>query len=311
GWLTAQQPGQARNSVGYGGPSDSGLYGLLFVAGEWMNRAYYLKVDGRLEAVDMPDGTRIRFAPSINPGTAAVQDMLAHQTDYATWANLMTPKGFRATYQKLFGDPWQFAIEPLVPADLQQPAWRVPWSDRQMWFYTGGPHAAWADGSPRAAIDFGPTQALGCEVSEQWAVAVAPGRVTASEHARVMLNLSGSSFQGAGWSAMYMHMAEDGRVAKGTNVNAGDRIGHPSCEGGFATGSHLHFARLYNGQWMSVEGLAPLNLSGWTFHNLPAEYDGTASRNGENREAATIHRDTLNGILGEATPPVASLGGSN
>ncbi|TMC53299.1 MAG: hypothetical protein E6J26_08780, partial [Chloroflexi bacterium] len=56
GWLTAQQPGQARNSVGYGGPSDSGLYGLLFVAGEWMNRAYYLKVDGRLEAVDMPDG---------------------------------------------------------------------------------------------------------------------------------------------------------------------------------------------------------------------------------------------------------------
>ena len=309
GWVTAQPPAQAPNGVGFGGPSDSGLYNQLFVAGEWMNRAYYLKVDGKLEAVDLPDGTRVRFAAGVNPGTAAVQDLFAHQTAYDNWAGLMGPNGFLATYRRLFGDPAQYAIEPLIPADLQQPVWRVPWSDGEMWFYTGGPHAAWSDGSPRAALDFGPTEALGCVPSSQWAVAAAPGRVTASEHARVVLNLSGTSFQGNGWSLLYMHMASDGRIGKGADLKMGDHIGHPSCEGGLATGSHLHLARLYNGQWMSVDGAVPLNLSGWTFHNLPAEYDGTASRNGDNREAATVHRADLNGILGESAPLAAVAAG--
>jgi len=202
----------------------------------------------------------------------------------------------------------QYAIEPLVPSDLQQPAWRVPWRDGIMWFYTGGPHEAWGDGTPRAAVDFGPTEALGCEVSPQWAAAVGAGRISASEHARVMLNLSGTSFQGNGWSAMYMHMASDGRITKGTDVSAGDRIGHPSCEGGFASGSHLHFARLYNGQWMDVDSSVALNLSGWTFHNLSNEYDGTASRFGDYREAATFHRATFNGILGESAPTLGYAG---
>lgn len=173
-----------------------------------------------------------------------------------------------------------------------------------MWFYTGGPHAGWGDGSPRAAIDIAPPASMGCIVSPDFAIAAAAGHVVASEHARVILNLNGG-FQGSGWSLVYMHIADTGRIIKGTDVNTGDRIGHPSCEGGIATGTHLHFARLYNGQWLSADGVLPLNLSGWLFHNLPEEYDGTAARDNATREAASDNAPNLNGITGEparATP---------
>jgi hypothetical protein len=53
-------------------------------------------------------------------------------------------------------------------------------------------------------------------------------------------------------------------VTVGTVVKQGDPIGHPSCEGGQATGTHLHIARKYNGEWISATGFLPFNLDGWT-----------------------------------------------
>jgi hypothetical protein len=41
-------------------------------------------------------------------------------------------------------------------------------------------------------------------------------------------------------------MACGGRDA----VKTGDRIGHPSCEGGAANATHVHIARRYNGEWI-------------------------------------------------------------
>jgi hypothetical protein len=43
-----------------------------------------------------------------------------------------------------------------------------------------------------------------------------------------------------------------------------DRIGHASCEGGISTGTHLHIARKYNGEWIAADGPIPFVLSGWT-----------------------------------------------
>ena len=37
-----------------------------------------------------------------------------------------------------------------------------------------------------------------------------------------------------------------------------------SVRGGFATGLHLHIARMYNGQWMSVASQAAFDMSGWS-----------------------------------------------
>jgi len=33
---------------------------------------------------------------------------------------------------------------------------------------------------------------------------------------------------------------------------------------GIATGTHVHIARKYNGEWISAVGVIPFNLEGWT-----------------------------------------------
>jgi hypothetical protein len=42
-----------------------------------------------------------------------------------------------------------------------------------------------------------------------------------------------------------------------------DPIGHPSCEGGVATGTHVHLARMYRGEWIGAGDPFPYILSGW------------------------------------------------
>jgi murein DD-endopeptidase MepM/ murein hydrolase activator NlpD len=72
-----------------------------------------------------------------------------------------------------------------------------------------------------------------------------------------------------------MHIASRDRVTPGTIVRAGERIGHPSCEGGFSTGTHLHIARKYNGEWIPADqGNIPFVMDGWTSIGSGYVYDG-------------------------------------
>jgi len=80
----------------------------------------------------------------------------------------------------------------------------------------------------------------------------------------VVVDMDGDGSEQTGWTMLYLHVATDGRVAKGEWVEQDDRIGHPSCEGGVSTGTHLHFARKYNGEWVLADGAIPFVLSDWT-----------------------------------------------
>ena len=60
-----------------------------------------------------------------------------------------------------------------------------------------------------------------------------------------------------------MHIADKDRISVGTTVQTNHPIGHPSCEGGVATGTHVHLARLYRGEWIGGGDPFPLILSGW------------------------------------------------
>ncbi len=170
-----------------------------------------------------------------------------------------------------------------------------------MWYFTGGPHAGWVDGSAWAAVDFTPKdQAGSCWTSADWAIAAAPGRVVQVERGRVMINLDGNGFVGSGWTLMYMHMADQGRVQVGTQVKTGDHVGHPSCTGGAAETSHLHFARLYNGQWIPADDpKLPLVLSGWVFQGDPQEYNGKMARGAEAREADDAQVPDKNSVIAD------------
>jgi LasA protease len=68
------------------------------------------------------------------------------------------------------------------------------------------------------------------------------------------------------------------RVPLGSVLKAGDRVGHPSCEGGAATGSHMHISRRYNGEWIPADGFALFELSGWIAHAGVMAYVGTLTK---------------------------------
>ncbi len=295
GWLTG--------APGYNGSGRGALFEESNQIASALDQGDYGKVLGWLTGVTLRNGTHLPLDPSLNPGTAALYNFLAQESGPDTWPGRIGPAGFSATYRRLFGDPFANAIDPLIADDVKQPTLRLPWKDGETWFFTGGPHGGWTNSSGRAAIDLAPPDADSCRPSADWALAAAPGRVVGSEHGRVMVNISGGDFQGAGWTLMYMHTDLIGQPVVGMSVKTGDPIGHPSCEGGIATGSHLHLARLYNGQWIPADDRTrPLVLAGWVVNSFPNEYDGTMIRGPEWRIASTGHAPSFNGITADEGP---------
>jgi LasA protease len=100
-------------------------------------------------------------------------------------------------------------------------------------------------------------------ISTQWTTAVADGMISRDGEGFVVLDLDGDGDERTGWAVFYLHIAGQDRVPVGTMVKAGERIGHPSCEGGRSTGTHIHIARKYNGEWVSADSTIPFVLSGW------------------------------------------------
>ncbi|HNM37423.1 MAG TPA: M23 family metallopeptidase, partial [Anaerolineales bacterium] len=126
-----------------------------------------------------------------------------------------------------------------------------------------------------SAIDFAPAAAKsGCVPNDAWVVAAAPGLVIRSENGVVMVDLDGDGYEQTGWDLLYLHLATKDRVPAGTYLELNDRIGHASCEGGVATGTHLHFARKFNGEWVTADGPIPFVMSGWRVVAGSAPYKG-------------------------------------
>jgi LasA protease len=96
----------------------------------------------------------------------------------------------------------------------------------------------------------------------------------------VILDLDGDGNEGTGWVILYMHIESRDRVQPGTFLHAGEALGHPSCEGGVSTGTHVHLARKFNGAWIPADGPVPFNLSGWVASGTGEEYVGALTRNG-------------------------------
>jgi murein DD-endopeptidase MepM/ murein hydrolase activator NlpD len=189
-------------------------------------------------------------------------------------------------YFDLFGYPFDYAVEPLVPEPLVQPRMQLPFEPGFVWAFTGGAHGGWGSGSAWAGLDFAPPGgALGCVQSEAWVVAVTDGLIVRSNRGAVVQDLDGDGIEQTGWSVLYMHIEGRERVSEGTYVHAGERIGHPSCEGGVSSGTHVHVARRYNGEWVPADQGTPFKLDGWSSQGNGIEYDGYLVRDGETVEA--------------------------
>ncbi|MBT3322346.1 MAG: hypothetical protein HN392_08695 [Anaerolineae bacterium] len=308
GWVLGD-PGNLSESdypLGYVDFRARGLFRQMMRAVQDLALGYYGWRDGTLTELTFPDGSTIRLAPELNAGSVAIMYYFAQKLDYERWAQTVDARvGFPALYAELFDDPWSRAqnIEPLFPAGLKQPTLVLPFEPELQWAYTGGPHSAWEHEGAIAALDFAPNETSGCAETNRWVVASAPGLVVHSNRGVVILDLDGDGNEETGWNLLYLHIATEGRVPVGVWLETNERIGKPSCEGGVSTGTHLHFARKYNGEWILADGALSFNLDGWIAHNGAEPYLGTLTRGDEIIEASVVG-DFLSIIFRDATEDI-------
>ncbi len=277
GWVTEREPIERTlvYPLGYFDAGRVGLYKQLAWGANLLNEGYYLWKINAISVWLLSDNQVVQVDPTINPGTAGVLNLMRHLLDRSAWEHAVSEEGLFSIYYQFFGYPFEAALEPLIPDDLMQPVLQLPFEQNAVWSFTGGPHGGWDSGSAWAAIDFAPPgDALGCFPSAAWVVASASGEIVFSDHGAVIQDLDDDGIWQTGWSILYMHIDPWERVDVGTILEAGDRIGHPSCEGGFSTGTHLHIARRYNGEWIAAEGDLPLVLDGWITEGYGVEYNG-------------------------------------
>jgi LasA protease len=288
GWVTQINPSQDTliYPMGFYNEWRKGLYKQLSWAANNLNRGFYVWQINAFSAWVLADGSVIPISPTINPGTAGVQYLMSLLYEQEGWRKSVSSDGVYQVYTQFFGYPFDYTIDPLVPEDLVQPSMTLPFEKDQTWSFTGGPHAGWGDGSAWAAIDFAPPgDALGCVQSDAWITAVAPGLVVRSETGVVILDLDEDGYEQTGWSVLYLHVETRDRVQEGSKLEQGDRIGHPSCEGGVSNGTHIHLARRFNGEWIAADGKVPFNMDGWISSGEGIEYNGFLKRDGESIEA--------------------------
>lgn len=300
GWITEAYPSgehAVEYPMGLIQTGREGLYYQMLDAADALNTGYYgwkYRGDISLALGDQ----RIFYASDVNAGTVGVQYMLSVGNSVAQWQRDISADGFYQTYLNLFGDPFEYAVEPLIPPGLTQPTLTLPFAQGEEWVFTGGPHGGYNSGSAWSAVDFAPPRppdelvnAQGsCYVSPNWVTAPAPGVIARSGSGYIILDLDGDGDEHTGWTLVYLHIDDYEVVKPGTEVKTGDRLGHPSCMGGFSNGTHLHFSRRYNGEWLPVDcascapgvEVPPEILGEWTMHGYAGqEYQGYMTRDGD------------------------------
>ena len=288
--------------LGYENFRNKGMFLQLAWGVNQLSQGYYGWRTGTITELGFNDGTKLKLDPTLNAGTVALMYLFSRQHSLNEWLRIMDQtSGFASYYQSMFGDPWARAdqIGTLFPPSLIQPEMALPFETNSAWAFTGGPHSAWEHDGPLAALDFAPaSDKTGCGVAPQWVLASAPGLVVRSGHGIVVVDMDGDGLEQTGWNILYLHVANKDRVAKGQWVEMNDHIGHASCEGGISTGTHLHFARKFNGEWITADGPIPFVLNGWTAVAGDKPYQGklvkgdkiiTADVNSQSR--ALIYRE--------------------
>jgi len=295
-WVSNPNPAPSTYDypIGYVDAFHTGFYRQMTWTANALNEGFYRWREGKISQWKLSDETTIVPQPGINAGTAAIQNMFSYLDDQATWKIDTGPDGVFASYAALFGYPFDFAIEPVLPAVLSQPTLDLPFAAGETWQFTGGPHAGWDTGSAWAAIDFAPPgEPNGCGENDAWVTAMAPGLIVRSKTGAVVEDLDGDGLEQTGWTILYMHIESRDRVNPGQFVQPGDRIGHPSCEGGLANATHVHVARRYNGVWIpAADPQMPLAMDGYVTSGNDTEYDGWLTKGQTVIEAVDGHNTT-------------------
>jgi len=277
---TAATPEQVENPFGL---SESVFTAQLDALSNTLFDTYYLHLynysilppeQRALPALTLKDGSTLAVPGVYGAGSYAVMAILAKFFDANGIMSALdnnNSSGFVQTYQRLFpGDnPLSEGNQVGIPGEVNAQAappdlLQLPYARGDAWVF-GGLHSTNGSSSdPLSSIDFSPDWGLhwGANTSNYWVVAPANGTPQKISSCLVRITHSG------GWQTSFYHI---GNIQTfGTSISQNDRIGNISgnqsqalCDGGSATGPHLHFSLLYNGAYVSINGTP---LSGWVIH---------------------------------------------
>jgi LasA protease len=284
GWVFGGRGGnqQVDYPIGFYVPDYQGLYYELVLTATHLGVGYYGWRSGDKVSLIFQDGSWLRLAPGLNAGTAALQTFFSKISTGEEWQrSLYGEDGIVEQYTRMFGEPWLKSAQSgaLLPEGLSQPALNLPFATGERWSFTGGPHRSWNAGSPRGALDFSPiTGEPVCTTSRAWVTASAQGIITRARDNVVAIDLDGDGHEQTGWVLVYLHIVTQEETLEGKNIAADDLLGHPSCERGNSTGTHIHLARKYNGEWIPAGDPLPFILSGWQSQMGEKNYQGTLQK---------------------------------
>ena len=219
---------------------------------------------------------------TLNGATAAILGVLQRPSeDPATLNQAASLQQFTQQFAQLFNasNEQMYKFESSEQAGITTAAvppssmLQLPWYQGYSW-KSNGAHSHTGSGSPYSSID----------VSYDWpawggqtysVVAAHPGQVTV--FSRCQLRVTNAN----GWATNYYHM--DGvRVSHGETVMNDTKLGVYAsnrntalCQGGSSTGPHLHFSLLYNGRYVSLQGV---NLGPFRVNVGAYNYDNACSR---------------------------------
>jgi LysM repeat protein len=287
GALTKDKPPVKKRLLGFTRAYWDTPYLQLVLAANSLNNGYYGWRNGKLLEFEETSGILIRPDPWQNAGSVAIEYYFSIMFSGDKYTLATGPQGLIQTYKEFFGDPWQDPTV-LIPGSLKQPEFVLPFPSDQVWYYTGGPHTGWGTGEPLAAVDFAPpSDKSGCFIAgrKNFSIAMADGLVVRSTIDGLVLDLDEDGDERTGWVIFYLHLEPNTRAPVGAELKRGDLIGYPSCAGGHATGSHVHIARKYNGEWLMADSAIPFVMSGWVPHNGIKEYLGTLTKGGASATA--------------------------
>lgn len=282
--------------MGWMDSSRKGLQKQLNWAVETLSAGYYGWRNGELSEIPFyryPRPTQpIYFNPGLNAGSVAIQYLFSQIYNWDVFeAAIYGEDGFYSSFIAMFGNVWEHFEGKAegLNASLKQVDMTLPFSPNERWALTGGPHEAWSKGTPFASLDFAPPSAsAGCTESYLWVLSTTPGKVVRVGNGMVLVDVDGDGSEETGWVILYLHIATKGKIALGSTVEVGTRLGHPSCEGGSATGTHVHIARKYNGEWISATGALPFVMNGWVPFQGAKAYLGGMTRGSEIVQASTV-----------------------
>ena len=277
--------------LGYQNEDYRGLYLQLMWAAQRLSVGYYGWRDGSLVDITFKDGRSQRIDPGQNAGSAALMYLFSLLYDAGDWQSaIYGAESFTTISDLMFGDVegYSAGMGPIFPDGATQPALDLPFLPGTRWNFTGGPHGGWGKFTVWSAIDFAPSGQSGCVPAAQLVVAAAEGVVVRTATGLVLLDLDGDGSEQTGWVLQYLHVTTADHPAVGTRIEKDGVLGHPSCEGGFSTGTHVHVARKYNGEWVAADGPIPFDLSGWQVQQGDKAYAGALLRADERVDSSTV-----------------------